>query len=100
MKPSPENNDQSQIEHDFADRVGRVISYTMKLPGLEFTEGEVVIFLGFTDRKGLKKTKYFFGSQVNSTFKGKVFETAMDIILSDPNIGLPGEILDTNETIE
>ena len=88
MISSSENNDRTLKEKMLTDTVGKRISGSMKTPDLKFVEGEVVIFLGFVDRKGLKKIKYVYGSQVESSFKEKVCDTAMDIILSDPDIRL------------
>jgi len=93
MIPSSENHDRELKENEFADAVGRRISDSIKTPNLKFVEGEVVIFLGFVDRKGSKKIKYVYGSQVVPSFKEKVCNTAMDIILSDPDIRLLGNIL-------
>ena len=94
MIPYSENNDRELNENKFADTVGRRISESIKTPDLNFVEGEVVIFLGFVDRKGSKKIKYVYGSQVEPSFKEKVCNTAMDIILSDPDIRLFGNILE------
>ena len=88
MIPSSENNDREIKENKFADTVGRKISGSIKTPDLKFVEGEVVIFLGFVDRKGSKKIKYVYGSQVEPSFKEKVCDTTMDIILSDPDVRL------------
>ncbi len=88
MIPSSENNDRELKENKFADTVGRRISDSIKTLDLKFVDGEVVIFLGFVDRKGSKKIKYVYGSQVEPSFKEKVCDTAMDIILSDPDIRL------------
>jgi hypothetical protein len=88
MIPSSEDNDRKLNENKFADKVGRRLSGSIKTPELKFVEGEVVIFLGFVDRKGSKVMKYVYGSQVEPSFKEKVCDTAMDIILSDPDVRL------------
>lgn len=68
---SSENNDQELKENEFADTVGRRISGSIKTPDLKFVEGEVVIFLGFVDRKDSKKLNTFTAHKWNRLLKKK-----------------------------
>ena len=96
MIPSSDNNNRTLREDEFADKVAKRIADSIKESDLNSFEGEVVIFLGFVDKNGNKRTKCIYGSQVTPSFKEKVCETAMDILLSDPDLRLFGNILDEN----
>jgi hypothetical protein len=93
MKESNED-----VSRHYVDLVGKNLSVYLKHEKGKFIDGEVIVFIGYHDKKGRLKIKYFPGTEVSSHFKEKLCETALDIVLNDAEIELPKK--DKEETTD
>ena len=84
----------------YVDLVGEKLSVYLKKDKEKFIEGEVIVFIGYHEKRGRMRVKYFLGTKASSLFKEKLCEASIDILLNDAGIELPREDqeedLDTN----
>ena len=72
----------------YVDLVGKNLSDYLKTDKGKFIEGDVMVFIGYSDKKGRMQVKYFMGTKASSSFKEKLCEASLDILLNDAEIGL------------
>ena len=90
--PTDKNGIFHAKQDHYMDMVGKAVTRYLGIPDLYFIEGEVMIFLGYKDKKGGRMVIHIFGTNANKQFKEKIYEDAIGILVEDPGTKIDKKI--------